>query len=199
MKHGLATPVVHPGAAAPGAYPERMKIGQLGSAAVLLAAVLPGCSAQDTPSAAALKVSSPAFAEGAEIPQKYVCAEQGGRDVSPPLAWSGVPGSARELAIVVDDPDAPGGTYIHWIVIGVPVSTTGAPEGGAPGRVLPGSDGRPTYAGPCPPGGVHHYHFTVYALRDAITPSGDAKAVHRQIEDAAIGSGETVGTWTRRR
>ncbi|MGI5158434.1 YbhB/YbcL family Raf kinase inhibitor-like protein [Microbispora sp. CA-102843] len=170
-----------------------MKIGKL-VCGVLLAVVLPGCSAEGAPAADALKVSTPAFAEGAEIPSKYVCARQGGQDVSPPLAWSGVPGSARELAIVVNDPDAPGGTYIHWIVTGIPVSETSAPEGRAPGKVLPGSDGKAAYAGPCPPSGVHHYHFIVYALRGPIAPGGDATAVHQRIKDAAIASGETVGT-----
>ncbi|MBP2706742.1 YbhB/YbcL family Raf kinase inhibitor-like protein [Microbispora sp. RL4-1S] len=174
-----------------------MKIGKLGVAggAVLLAVVLPGCSAEGASRTDDLKVSSPAFAEGAAIPKKFVCAEQGGQDVSPPLAWSGVPESARELAIVADDPDAPGGTYIHWIVTGVPVSATSVSEGRAEGKALPGSSGRAGYAGPCPPGGVHHYHFIVYALPGPITPSGDAKAVHQQIKDASISSGETVGTW----
>jgi Raf kinase inhibitor-like YbhB/YbcL family protein len=174
-----------------------MKIGKLGvvGGVLLLAVVLPGCSAEGASPMAALKVSSRAFAEGAAIPKKYVCAEQGGQDVSPPLSWSGVPESARELAIVVDDPDAPGGTYIHWIVTGIPVSATSVSEGRGPGKVLPGSNGRAGYAGPCPPGGVHHYHFIVYALPSPITASGDAKAVHQQIKDASITSGETVGTW----
>lgn len=171
-----------------------MKIGIL-AGAVLLAAVLAGCSAEGTSSAGALRAQSPAFAEGAAIPVKHACAQQGGEDVSPPLTWSGVPESARELAIVVDDPDAPGGTYLHWIVTGIPVSATSAPEGTAPGKVLPGSGGSAAYAGPCPPGGVHHYHFIVYALPGPVTPDGDAAAVHQRIKDAAIASGETVGTW----
>jgi len=173
-----------------------MKIRRL-AGAVLLAAVLPGCSAGGTASAGALRVRSPAFAEGGAIPVKHVCARQGGRDVSPPLTWSGVPESARELAIVVDDPDAPGGTYIHWIVTGIPASATSAPEGRAPGKVLPGSNGSAAYAGPCPPSGVHHYHFIVYALRGPVTSDGDAAAVHQRIKDAAIAFGETVGTWGR--
>lgn len=177
------------------AYPGRMKIGRL-SGGVLLAVVLAGCSSGSVPPSGALKVSSPAFADGAAIPGKYACARQGGEDVSPPLAWSGVPEAARELAIVVDDPDAPGGTYVHWIVTGIPVTQTSVPEGRAPGRVLPGSGGTAGYAGPCPPSGVHHYHFVVYALPGPITPSGDAVAIHKQIKEAAIGSGETVGTWS---
>ncbi|WP_405144994.1 YbhB/YbcL family Raf kinase inhibitor-like protein [Sphaerisporangium sp. NBC_01403] len=190
---------------------------RLGMACVgLLLAALTGCSAEGaspsaggaSPSAggasdssqgaspsAGLKVSSPAFAEGAAIPKKYACARQGGQDISPPLAWTGVPESARELAIVVDDTDAPGGSYIHWIVTGILVSESGSGEGATPGKVAPGSDGSPAYAGPCPPGGVHHYHFIVYALRGPIKSGGDARAVHKRIEDAAVTSGETTGTW----
>jgi Raf kinase inhibitor-like YbhB/YbcL family protein len=198
-----------------------MKIGDVRvlCGGLSLAAVLAGCSAgsaspatgpngsatagpagstaagPDASSAAGLQVSSGAFSEGAAIPKKYACARQGGGDVSPPLAWSGVPGSARELAIVVDDSDAPGGSYIHWIVTRVPISARSTSEGEAPGNVAPGSGGKAAYAGPCPPGGVHHYHFIVYALPGPVTPSGDAKAVHQQLKDAAVTSGETVGTW----
>ncbi|MEV7967329.1 YbhB/YbcL family Raf kinase inhibitor-like protein [Sphaerisporangium sp. NPDC088356] len=187
-----------------------MKIVKLGVVCGgLLPALLAGCSSEGASSAGegaspsaggsspsvGIKMSSPAFADGAAIPKKYACAGQGGQNISPPLAWSGVPGSAREMAIVVEDTDAPGGSYIHWIVTGIPVSESGVGEGGAPGKVAPGSDGRPAYAGPCPPGGVHHYHFIVYALPGPIKPAGDARAVHKQIKDAAVTSGETVGTW----
>ena len=177
-----------------------MKIGDVAvvCAGLSLAAGLAGCSGNASDTAAprpAITVRSPAFADGAAIPKRYACARQGGRDVSPPLTWSGVPGSARELAIVVDDPDAPGGSYIHWIMLHIPTSATGVSEGDTAGEVVPGSGGKPVYAGPCPPGGVHHYHFIVYALRDPITPGHAAKAVHQQLRDAAIASGETIGTW----
>ncbi|WP_169983225.1 YbhB/YbcL family Raf kinase inhibitor-like protein [Microbispora sp. H10836] len=174
-----------------------MKLGKrvvAGAVILLLTGCAPGDAGDASPTDG-LKVSSPAFAESAEIPEKYVCTQQGGENVSPPLTWTGVPESARELAIVVDDPDAPGGTYIHWIVTGIPVSATSVSEGQAQGKVLPGSDGQAAYAGPCPPSGVHHYHFIVYALRGPVAPSGDAKSTHQQIKDAAVASGETVGVW----
>jgi Raf kinase inhibitor-like YbhB/YbcL family protein len=175
-----------------------MKIGTLAvTGTAVLALITAGCSAGKTPAEAALQVTSTEFADGAPIPDRYACAAQGGDNVSPPLAWTGVPGSARELAIVVDDPDAPGGSYIHWIVTGIPPSTKSAPEGKAPGEVQPGSDGTPAYTGPCPPSGTHHYHFIVYALPTPIHPSGDAQTVHQQIKDAAMASGETTGTWGR--
>ncbi|GAA0435599.1 hypothetical protein Acor_55900 [Acrocarpospora corrugata] len=174
-----------------------MKIGKLGvvGGVLFLANVLPGCSAEGGAATDALKVSSPAFAEGAAIPQKYVCAKQEGQDVSPPLTWSGVPDSASELAIVVNDSDARGGSYIHWMVTGIPVSATSASEGQPPGQVLPGTNSKAAYAGPCPSGDAHRYQFIVYALRSPITPNGSAKAVHEQLKEAAITSGETVGTW----
>ncbi|WP_248963563.1 YbhB/YbcL family Raf kinase inhibitor-like protein [Sphaerisporangium perillae] len=156
-----------------------------------------GASAGSESPASGLSVSSPAFGHGAAIPKKHACAAQGGEDVSPPLAWSGVPSKARELAIVVDDPDAPGGSYIHWIVTGIPASKTGLSEGATEGKVLPGSGGKAAYAGPCPPSGVHHYHFIVYALGEPIQVSGDPQEAHVKIKDAAIATGETVGTWAR--
>ncbi|WP_214408521.1 YbhB/YbcL family Raf kinase inhibitor-like protein [Sphaerisporangium fuscum] len=174
-----------------------MKIGKqvVTGLALVATAALAGCSTESASPASGLRIGSSSFTEGGAIPQKNACAEQGGRDVSPALAWSGVPDSARELAIVVNDSDAPGGSYIHWIVTGIPVSRNHVQEGESPGKVARGSDGRRRYAGPCPPSGTHHYHFTVYALRDRIRPKGDAKAVHQQIKDAAIASAETVGTW----
>ncbi len=172
-----------------------MKIGTLAVAGTaLLALVTSACSTEKSP--AKFQVTSSAFEKGAPIPGTYVCAAQGGDNVSPPLAWTGVPESARELAIVVDDPDAPGGSYIHWIVTGIPAATKGTPEGKAPGDVQPGSDGTPAYSGPCPPSGTHHYHFIVYALPTPLAPSGDAQTMHRHIKEAAIASGETTGTWT---
>ncbi|MFC4592514.1 YbhB/YbcL family Raf kinase inhibitor-like protein [Sphaerisporangium corydalis] len=181
-----------------------MKIGGRGVIACgfALAVALTGCSGDssapdseiDSPPAD-LKVSSTAFAEGAAIPRKHVCAGQGGQNVSPPLTWRGIPEAARELAIVVDDPDAPGGSYLHWIVTGVSTTDTGVAEGDSSGKAAPGSSGEAAYAGPCPPSGVHHYHFIVYALREPLKPNGDAKAIREQIESLAITSGETIGTW----
>jgi len=110
-----------------------------------------------------IAVASSAFASDQPIPTRYTCA---GRDISPPLTWTGVPAQARELALVVDDPDAPGGTYTHWILFGLPPSTSSLAEDSVPpgARQAENSGGRAAYAGPCPPSGTHHYRFTVYAL-----------------------------------
>jgi len=106
-----------------------------------------------------LAITSPAFGNGARMPVQYTCQ---GANVAPPLTWA----APREAALVVDDPDAVGGAYVHWIVTGIaPGSgTTGDGETPGGGTILPNSAGQPAYAGPCPPAntGVHHYRFTLY-------------------------------------
>jgi Raf kinase inhibitor-like YbhB/YbcL family protein len=109
-------------------------------------------------------VTSPAFPEGGVIPVEYSC---DGNDVSPPLAWTGVPDGTASLALVVDDPDTPRGTYTHWVVFDLDPATTGLQQGALPAgaRQARNSAGRAAYAGPCPPGGSEHeYRFTLYAL-----------------------------------
>jgi Raf kinase inhibitor-like YbhB/YbcL family protein len=146
-----------------------------------------------------ITVSSPAFAAGAAIPQRYTCA---GENLSPPLRWTGVPEGTAEVALVVDDPDAPRGTYVHWVVAGLDPATARLAEGAVPpgARQLPNSAGKAAWTGPCPPGGpAHHYRFTVYALRQAPEVAGDAgpEAAVRAIEAAATARGRLVGTFGR--
>ncbi len=108
-----------------------------------------------------LTITSPAFANGAPIPVQYTCK---GADVAPPLTWSAPLGAA----LVLDDPDAPGGPYVHWIVTGIPFGPGSSGDGQIPGGgiILPNSAGQPGYKGPCPPAGTgtHHYRFTLYQL-----------------------------------
>jgi hypothetical protein len=113
-----------------------------------------------------VRVTSSAFADGATIPDQYTCA---GGGQSPPLTWSAPAGAAAE-ALVVDDPDAPGGTFVHWVVVDLPGSADGLPAGGAvPAGATQArnSAGGTGWTPPCPPSGTHHYRFTVYALRAA--------------------------------
>ena len=104
-----------------------------------------------------MQLTSDAFTDGADIPAKYTC---DGENVAPPLAWSGVPSGTAELVLFVDDPDAPGGRFVHWVVTGIRPSATSPAQGKA---VV-------AYRGPCPPGGSkddpHHYEFRIYALRN---------------------------------
>lgn len=144
---------------------------------------------------AAITVTSAAFAEGAPIPELYSCR---GQNVSPPLAWSGVPAAAAALALVVDDPDA-AGTYTHWVVLDVPATTTAIDEGTVPAGAAQATNsaGKASYAGPCPPSGTHHYRFTVYALSEPLglgagTALDDAQ---RAIAERAIAQGTLTGTF----
>jgi Raf kinase inhibitor-like YbhB/YbcL family protein len=151
-----------------------------------------------------LSIHSPDFAANERIPVTYTCS---GDNKSPELAWSGVPASTKTLALVVRDPDAPMGSYVHWVVFNLPASVSGLPaavpttptivgggEQGFNGRGVSG------YQGPCPPPGrVHHYHFKLYALDTSLNLPASATAV--QVEQAVTGhviaSGELVGTFSR--
>ncbi len=115
-----------------------------------------------------LKIFSPAFTEGSLIPARYTC---DGLDESPPLNWSGAPKETKTFAIIVDDPDAPGGDWVHWVIFNIPASTTGLKEnaslsGNFPDGIVQGfNDFRKNYyGGPCPPSGTHRYYFKLYAL-----------------------------------
>lgn len=108
-----------------------------------------------------MQLTSTAFEDGGPIPQQYTC---DGRDVSPPLSLADVPAGARSLALVMDDPDAPRGTWDHWVAFDLPVVDDIAEDAGPLGTDGENSWGRLGYGGPCPPGGTHRYFFTVYAL-----------------------------------
>jgi Raf kinase inhibitor-like YbhB/YbcL family protein len=153
------------------------------------------------PVATTLDVTSAAFPEASPIPARYTCDGDG---VSPPLAWTGVPTGAVELAVVVDDPDAPGGTYVHWLLFGVAPSTSMVAEGQVPqgARQARNSAGLVGFTAPCPPhgDGPHHYRFTVYALGQRIDASdGTARdTVLRAIRGAAVAKGTATATFERR-
>src|SRR4029453_9088713 len=121
-------------------------------------------------------VSSPAFANGQEIPAKYTC---DGDDIAPALRWRGVPAGAAEMAILMEDPDAPGGTFVHWTAWGISPKLRGLPENADPSNFKEGKNsfGKTGYAGPCPPKGdqPHHYEFHVYALRKPLGLSAGAE------------------------
>jgi Raf kinase inhibitor-like YbhB/YbcL family protein len=154
----------------------RAAVGALtGLAALLLAACggtgggstgsspAPSSAAPATPpSAAAIAVRSPAFAAGTMIPVRFSCR---GSNTPIPLAWAGVPAGAASVAMIMDDPDAPSGTFTHWVVFNLPVTSRGITNGRLPAGAAQAQNGRgqAAYTGPCPPSGTHHYRFTVYA------------------------------------
>lgn len=124
-------------------------------------------------------LSSPAFADGDRIPDQYTCE---GADLSPPLVWSHVPEGTEAFVLICDDPDAPGGTWRHWLLVDVPGHLRGWEQDLSDGlKLLPGdarhglnSWGRAEWGGPCPPSGpVHHYEFTLYALSSTLRPRGE--------------------------
>ena len=151
-----------------------------------------------------LKLTSSAFSAGGTIPKKHTC---DGADVSPPLAWSDAPSAAQSFALIADDPDAPVGTWVHWVLFDIPGKTRELPEGVAKQEEL--ADGsrqgrndfrRIGYGGPCPPPGrPHRYFFKLYALdRTLDLPTAATKA---QVEAAMKGhikaEGQLMGTYGR--
>jgi hypothetical protein len=144
------------------------------------------------------ELTSGAFAQGQPIPRRHTCE---GEDVSPPLAWSGVPEGTVSLALVVDDPDAPSGTFTHCLAWGIDPALDGLREGEAApveGRNDFGSAG---WRGPCPPPGhgPHRYFFKLHALDGELDiPAGAGKAdVERAIEGRALAVAELMGTYER--
>ena len=127
-----------------------------------------------------MEISSPAFQPGTMIPAVYTC---DGADISPPLDWSGIPEGCQSLALIGDDPDAPAGTWVHWVYYDIPPKTDRLPEDvpqiecpGIGGTQGTNDFGRIGYGGPCPPGGTHRYYFKLYALDTLLgLPSGATK------------------------
>ena len=142
-----------------------------------------------------LSVRSVAFSQGGHIPKKYSC---DGEDINPPLEISDIPATARSLALIMEDPDAPRGIFDHWIVWNIPPDTAIA-ENSNPGLNGTNSFGEQGYGGPCPPSGSHRYYFKVFALDDKLDlPAGGNKS---QLEDAMkdhiVATGELMAHYSR--
>jgi Raf kinase inhibitor-like YbhB/YbcL family protein len=167
----------------------------------LLMSAFPAAGAvrQTGQAADALTLTSPAFAQGEEIPPRYT---NDGEDISPPLVIAGAPQGTAAFALIMDDPDAPGSTWVHWVVWSIPAGTreiaTGKlPEGAVEGR---NSWGRNGYGGPAPPSGTHRYFFKLFALDvvpDLPTRAG-AAALRRAIEGHVLATAELMGMYRRR-
>jgi Raf kinase inhibitor-like YbhB/YbcL family protein len=150
-----------------------------------------------------ITITSSAFAEGGMIPRKHTCDAE---DISPDLKWSGVPKEARSLALVCDDPDAPVGTWVHWVLFNVPPDITGLAVGIAPDATLKigarhgkNDFGRLGYGGPCPPGGTHRYFFKLYALDTLLNlDSGSTKAqLLAAMKGHILAEGQLMGKYKR--
>lgn len=149
-----------------------------------------------------MKIQSPAFGPGAEIPSQYTC---DGGDVSPPLGWEGVPGAAAALALIVDDPDAPAGLWTHWLVWDLDPSLGELPQavgpGSTPGGGVQGANswGDAVWQGPCPPSGSHRYFFRLHALDAPLgLPQGASRGeMEAAMEGHVLAQAETMGRYAR--
>ena len=153
-----------------------------------------------------ITVTSSAFTQGADIPKIYSC---DGKSYSPPLAWSGIPAETKSIVLIVDDPDAPGGTFVHWVAYNIPVTSQGLPEGFSKDKSITelypearegiNSGKTKGYYPMCPPSGWHRYFFKVYALGTTLTLSD--RATKQELEDAMKGhvltQGQLIGRYKK--
>lgn len=150
------------------------------------------------------ELTSPVFAHGESIPRKYTC---DGQDISPPLRWGDPPQGTQSLALIADDPDAPIGTWVHWVLYNLPAEARGLPEAVPPDADLPDGShhGRNSwrrlgYGGPCPPSGTHRYFFKLYALDTVLdlAASASKKQLLRAMEGHVLAQAELMGGYARR-
>ncbi|MFH1283980.1 MAG: YbhB/YbcL family Raf kinase inhibitor-like protein [Candidatus Peregrinibacteria bacterium] len=145
-----------------------------------------------------MKISSPAFNFNEAIPSKYTC---DGESISPPLQVSELPENTKSLALVVDDPDALSGTWIHWLVWNIDPQTTEIKENSVPQGAVQGttSSGKTAYGPPCPPSGTHRYNFRIYALDSTLdlTPSANISDFYDAIKPHILNSAELMGVYSR--
>lgn len=151
-----------------------------------------------------MTLTSSAFTHGAMIPKDYTC---DGKDISPPLSWSDPPEKTQSFALIMDDPDAPMGTWVHWVIYNIPATARGLPEGVPKDADLPDGSrqGRNSwrrigYGGPCPPSGTHRYFFKLYALDTVLTlASGATKdELLKAMEGHILAQAEFMGRYSRR-
>jgi Raf kinase inhibitor-like YbhB/YbcL family protein len=152
---------------------------------------------------AAIQVVSSAFKEGEMIPRQYACDGEG---ISPPLSWEAGPEGTKSIALIVDDPDAPRGTFVHWVLSDLPGNVRELPENLPGDKTLPNgarqgvnSAGKIGYMGPCPPSGTHRYYFKIYALNTQTNlPPGKSKNdLLKVMEGHILAQGQIMGTYKR--
>lgn len=146
-----------------------------------------------------LILKSAAFSAGNDIPQKYSC---DGEDISPPLAWSNTPEGTQSFALIFDDPDAPNGTWDHWLIYNLPGSLSSLSENASlPAKAGLGQNSwkKREYGGPCPPSGTHRYFFKLYALDTMLNFDSppDKQTLLKAMEGHIWGEAELMGTFTR--
>jgi Raf kinase inhibitor-like YbhB/YbcL family protein len=181
-----------------------MRIGS-----ILVLALMPALglarAAEETPATRQeIKLKSSAFNEGRAIPSKYTC---DGKDVSPRLSWTGTPPGTKSLALIAEDPDAPMGTWVHWVLYNVPPTTRQlreelpAEERLRDGTIQGRNDfDRTGYGGPCPPSGIHRYFFQLFALDTALAlkPGATAKQVKTAMQGHILAEAQLMGTYRKK-
>ena len=149
-------------------------------------------------------ISSKSFQHEGLIPVRYTCT---GLNISPDISWSGIPRGTRSFALICNDPDAPSGNWIHWVLFNIPVSVNRLPENFHPGESVSGSikngrndSGLLGYSGPCPPSGIHRYYFRVYAL-DVVLKTDEglsAAELEKSMEGHILATGELMGKYQKK-
>lgn len=152
-----------------------------------------------------LQLTSDAFANGQSIPAKYSCI---GKNISPALAWTEPPAGTQSFALIVDDPDAPGRTWVHWVLFNIAADTRSLQEdlpvtgkNVDPNAIYVGnnSSGSAAYQGPCPPSGTHRYYFKLYALDTAISllPGATKDQLLKEMDGHILAQAELLGTFSK--
>lgn len=148
---------------------------------------------------ASMQITSPAFEQNGQIPEKYTCEGEG---VNPPLQFKDVPPEARSLVLIVDDPDAPSTTWVHWLVWNISPGAAGIVENSVPPEAMQGLTdfGQQQYGAPCPPSGSHRYFFKLYALDSKLSISSfsDKAALEKAIEARMLTKAELIGLYQRK-
>lgn len=154
--------------------------------------------AQEVSSMAALKITSPAFQNNATIPRQYTC---DGKDINPPLVIADVPQGTKSIALVCDDPDAPVGIWVHWVIWNIDPGAKEIKENSVPQGAVQGINDfrKHSYGGPCPPSGTHRYFFKVYALDTLldISPNSTKSDLEKAMKGHILAQGELIGLYKR--
>jgi len=168
--------------------------------AIVLGAVAIGLATAIGAGGGKMKITTTAFQQGGNIPSKFTC---DGADANPPLRFEGAPAEAKSLALIADDPDAPGGLFTHWLVWNIDPKTTSVEENSAPSNGVQGKNdfGKSGYGGPCPPSGTHRYVFKIFALDRQLDLAADSKRAQldAQMRGHIIAQGELIGRYSRAR
>jgi Raf kinase inhibitor-like YbhB/YbcL family protein len=163
-----------------------------------------GCITKQEDNMENISIYVDGFKDGTTIPDVYTCK---GKDISPSLSWKEIPAGTKSIALIMDDPDAPGGTFVHWVLYNVPENTQKLPEGIQHDKTLPDGSmqgitdfGRTGYGGPCPPPGKpHRYYFKIYALDSKINlpPGALKKQLENEMSGHILAKGEIIGIYKR--